>query len=280
MKIHRLSAAAGPVSEEPQPCVIALGFFDGVHTAHMQVLLCAKEIAQRSGMPFAVMTFFPHPKKVLGHPDGPIRYITPMEEKIRIMDAIGVELLYLVDFDRSFAVLSSKDYVERYLIANGVRHVVAGFDFRYGHKGEGHMNLLKRQGEGYFGVTVVDEIAVRDVKISSSQIRDWLSSGELERIPESLGRWYETEGKLRFVSSSEALFGMSDSYLLPRSGCRYQVEVVTDHLTVPAVCDVASEPEEIRLRFDGHSRHFAVSSPVRIRWKQRQHLAKGERPHE
>ena len=126
-----------------KPCVVALGFFDGVHIGHQQVIKEAKRAAVEQELPLVIMSFFPHPKEVLSNGEKVIPYLMPMNDKRRIFEELGVNCFYLIQFNKEFARLSPKEFVQTYLLEFGAKQVAAGFDFTYGHRGEGNMDTLK-----------------------------------------------------------------------------------------------------------------------------------------
>ena len=127
------------VQQNSERAVMALGFFDGVHKGHQQVILTAKKIAQNKGLKLAVMSFFPHPKTVFSNEE--MDYLMPMEKKAESFRSLGVDLFYIVDFTKSFAALQPKQFIKEYLVGLQVQHAVAGFDYTYGAKGAGTIEL-------------------------------------------------------------------------------------------------------------------------------------------
>ena len=119
---------------ESKPCVMALGFFDGLHNGHREVVKTALRMAKEKSA-VAVMSFFPHPKSVLSDGKIQVDYLMPLSEKEKMLRELGVDLFYIVEFTKEFAALSPEQYVAKYLLNLGVIHAVAGFDFSYGFKG-------------------------------------------------------------------------------------------------------------------------------------------------
>ena len=193
-----------------EPCVMAMGFFDGVHIAHQQVIQEAKNIAKKRKVKLAVMTFFPHPREVLCGGKEKMNYLTPLEVKINKFAQLGVDKLYVIKFDQAFAELSPKDYIEKYVTGLGAKHVVAGFDFTYGHKGKGTMQTMSIDGDGRFLVTVISKLNYKGQKIGSTFIRNLLSNGEVGEIASYLGDFYETRGEV--VSPSSKFNGKTFLY--------------------------------------------------------------------
>ena len=136
---HQLVKNGGPYS-------LAVGFFDGVHLGHQQVINRAIEHAKEKGVKSAVMTFDPHPSIVLGGRNEKVFYITPLEQKIEKLKALGVDTVFVVNFTSDFAKLSPEDFVQFFIKDLHVVHVTAGFDFSFGAFGKGNMELMQQLG--------------------------------------------------------------------------------------------------------------------------------------
>ncbi|MEH7110984.1 FAD synthetase family protein [Neobacillus niacini] len=213
-------------------CVMALGFFDGLHFGHREVIKTALRIAKEKGMQLAVMSFFPHPKSVLSNGEKQIDYLMPLSDKEKILCELGVDTFYIVEFNREFASLSPEQYVMDYLVKLAVIHAVAGFDFSYGSKGKGNLERLKRDSGGIIDVTKVEKVMCRGEKVSSSCIRERLSEGNVEELPDFLGRYYEVECKWDGQS-----FKLNPYYTLPAPG-KYAVTIRKGNLSNPTEVNV------------------------------------------
>jgi len=181
--------------EKAKPSVVALGFFDGIHLGHREVIKTAAQIAKRNKLPLSVMSFFPHPKTVISNGKKQVSYLIPLSKKEERFRDLGVDTFYLVEFDKQFSSLLPVEFVSQYLLNLGVVHVVAGFDFSYGYMGTGHIDRLKSDSYGRIGVTKVEKMEYKGEKISSTCIRERLQSGNIEELPFLLGRPYELEGE-------------------------------------------------------------------------------------
>ena len=176
------------------PTIIALGFFDGLHQGHRKVIQTALQKAKEKNVRLAVMSFFPHPKTVISNGKKQVCYLMPLAEKEKMLEQLGVDLFYIVQFDKEFASLSPEQFVDQYLVKLGVIHAVAGFDFSYGFRGLGNLDRLKEDSGGMIEVTKVEKVACQGEKISSTCIRERLVKGLVEEIPHFLGRPYEVKG--------------------------------------------------------------------------------------
>jgi riboflavin kinase/FMN adenylyltransferase len=172
--------------------VIALGCFDGLHTGHCQVITTASEKAKEQNVYLAVMSFFPHPKSVISGGKKQVHYLMPLSEKEERLESLGVDIFYVVEFNKDFAALPPKEFVAKYLVELGVVHAVAGFDFCYGYKGAGNMDCLYNDSGKLIDVTKVDKVVYQGEKISSTCIRERLLAGKVEELPHFLGKFYET----------------------------------------------------------------------------------------
>lgn len=178
--------------------VIALGFFDGVHLGHGALLRrCAEVAAQRDAIP-AACTFDAHPMTLIAAEAPPL--LTTPAERARLMDELyGVETLHIVPFDRAMMTLPWEDFVTDVLVERfHACHVVAGYDYRFGYRGQGTADKLRclcaRLG---LGCDIVGEVTLEDQRVSSSAIRAMVAHGELERARRFLGHPYRLAGTVR-----------------------------------------------------------------------------------
>ena len=228
--------------------VMALGFFDGVHKGHQIVIKNAKEIADSTHRKSAVMTFDPHPSAVLGTTTDTIRYITPLEDKIAIIESLGIDYLFIVHFSKEFATVSPEQFVDQYLVGLHVGHVVAGFDYSYGHFGKGNMETLPLYAKGRFTQTVVEKQTLEDEKVSSSRIRKTLADGNFTEFYHLVRRHYITKGYVihgekrgRKLGFPTANIEVSDVYIFPATGV-YAVRIQIEGKWYKGVCNVGYKP--------------------------------------
>ncbi|MEH7418807.1 FAD synthetase family protein [Neobacillus drentensis] len=196
--------------------VMALGCFDGLHHGHVKVIQTAWQEAKDRQVSLSVMSFFPHPKTVIGG-KACFHYLMPQSEKEKRLCELGLDTFYLVEFDRDFAGRSPQVFVKEYLVNLGVIHAVAGYDFSYGSRGAGNMDTLKLDSGDRIEVTTVDKVEHKGEKISSTRIRQLLLDGNVEELPDLIGHSYESicEGTRTFLTPYS-------HYTLPAPG-RYEV---------------------------------------------------------
>lgn len=184
--------------QEARGCVVAIGNFDGVHRGHQAILArtCARASALNTGA--AVLSFEPHPRQVFRPDDPPFR-LSSFRTKIRVLESLGLDHLYIVHFDLAFARKSAHTFVEEILARDlQARHVVVGGDFRFGNKRLGDVKLLRELGARH-GFDVSSLCGIRDehgVVISSSAVRAALREGRPREANRLLGRPWEVEGRV------------------------------------------------------------------------------------
>ncbi|MTL67739.1 bifunctional riboflavin kinase/FMN adenylyltransferase, partial [Turicibacter sanguinis] len=148
---------------------VALGYFDGLHIGHQLVIKEAIEYAKKNGLKSAVMTFSPNPNVILKKLSSE-HLITPPTEKVRLLTELGVDYLMILTFNEELASLRAIDFIERYLVKMKVEHVSTGFDFRFGKKGEGSVELLRQYPEK-FSLNVTDKKEIEGEKIGATEIK-------------------------------------------------------------------------------------------------------------
>ncbi len=210
--------------EKQKPTVCALGYFDGVHLGHQKVIETAMTIAKQHKLQSAVMTFSPHPAVVLGKVDS-IPAITPLKDKELAIEALGVDILYVVKFDDSFSKLTPQQFIDEYVIGLSVKHVVAGFDYTYGRFGKGTMETMAEQSRDQFEITTIEKVEKDSDKISSTSIRTDIQAGQVASLPQTLGRFYRMKGTVvtgekrgRTIGFPTANLQVSNEYVLPKEG--------------------------------------------------------------
>ncbi len=237
------------VREAAEPKVAAIGQFDGLHLGHASVLSTAVNIARENGVPAALITFYPHPKDVIGKGsyEG---YLTPQPDKQQLLEAMGIDILYVVEFNKEFSQVSPETFVEEMLLPLNLQTAVVGFDFRFGHKGAGDAVKLQELGEGRMSVVTVPPFLVDGEKVGSSSIRIALKTGQLSDANRWLGRNYHIRGTVihgekrgRKIGFPTANLELTDPFVAPALGV-YAVRARTDkhHNWIPGVMNIGVKP--------------------------------------
>jgi riboflavin kinase/FMN adenylyltransferase len=243
--------------------VVAIGNFDGVHLGHCAVIEEAARRAAELDAPHAVLTFEPHPRRVF-RPELPPFRLTPFPAKARLIEGLGVDLLFALRFDLEFAKKTPEDFVREVLVEGlGVRHVLAGYNFVFGHRRAGTPARLVELGKAFgFGVSILSPVTRADGEvISATAVREHLLRGAPAPAAALLGRSWEIEGEVeegdrrgRMIGFPTANIALGD-HLRPATGV-YAVEV--DGLG-PGVANLGWRPTVggSDLRFEVHLFDFA-----------------------
>ncbi|WP_188205850.1 bifunctional riboflavin kinase/FAD synthetase [Alkalibacillus aidingensis] len=176
---------------------VAVGYFDGVHKGHQEVIQTAVEEAEKQNIKSGVMTFAPHPLSVIKQQKLSDYLITSLEEKLEIFEELDVDYVIVVTFDQDLAKLSPQTFVDEFFINLNVKHVVGGFDFSFGHKGAGKIQDMRHYSKGAFSFSVVDQVSIGNEKISSTLIRQSLSKGEVSYVENLMGRPFSITAKVK-----------------------------------------------------------------------------------
>lgn len=234
-------------AEWAQPQVVALGQFDGLHLGHASVISSAVALARKEGVPAAVMTFHPHPKDVMGKGDYD-GYLTPQPDKQALLEKLGVDILYIVEFNEQLSRVSPQNFVSVMLLPLQVITAVIGFDFRFGYQGTGDAELLRELGAGAMNVETVPPFLLDGEKVSSSGIRRSLQTGELEQANAWFGRFYHLRGIVghgekrgRTIGFPTANIQLEDRFVVPAKGV-YAVRVFYKDQVLRGVMNVGVKP--------------------------------------
>ncbi|GAP02617.1 riboflavin biosynthesis protein RibF [Fructobacillus pseudoficulneus] len=174
-----------------------MGFFDGVHLGHQRVIQEAAKVAHRKDLPLVVLTYNPYPGLVFEKMNQPWHYLTPLEEKVKLLGKLGVDRVYCLQLTSHVSELAPEDFIQDVLLPLRAETVVAGYDHWYGAKKyQADMAHLPDFAKNRFQVVTVGKTSLKgtDDKISSRVIRQQLTDGRLEQVTESLGRVHQTTG--------------------------------------------------------------------------------------
>jgi riboflavin kinase/FMN adenylyltransferase len=173
------------------PTIVSVGNFDGVHRAHARVLREIARGAEEQGLRSMAVSFEPHPTRIL-RPDSGLRLLTPIAEKVRLLEATGIDAVLLLPFDRDLSLMSPRQFAHDILKQRlHVREVYEGYNFRFGHKAEGDLTMLAEFGRQMgFAVKLYPEMQLRGEPVSSTHIRKLLREGRVGRARHLLGRCF------------------------------------------------------------------------------------------
>ena len=179
-------------------CVLTIGVFDGVHVGHRALLERLAGLGEDFNLPSTLMVFEPHPQEMLDYLVTPAR-ITAFRDKVAALRGTPVDRVLCVRFDEKFATMPAREFIEDLLDAKlGVRHLVVGDDFRFGHQAEGDIELLRAAGPVHgFEVHRRDTYRIEGDRVSSTRIRNMLAVGWLDAVTPLLGRRFSVSGRVR-----------------------------------------------------------------------------------
>ncbi|MGE5629837.1 MAG: bifunctional riboflavin kinase/FAD synthetase [Caulobacteraceae bacterium] len=227
---------------------VALGSFDGVHLGHQKLIRLLVEESENLKTGSMVYTFMTHPRKTLT-PNKPIYLITDNRKRAEILDGFGVDMLFLEDFNK-IRHMSAEDFVKEILLGRfKAKCVVVGYNYRFGCKGDGDAELLKHFGQKYsFKVDVVEAVEINGHTVSSSLIRHIIRSGNVEKVPEYLGRPFSIHGKVVYGKQNGEVMGIKTANLevkkditLPHRGV-YHTNTVVGGRTYKSISNIGFNP--------------------------------------
>lgn len=260
---------------------ITIGNFDGVHVGHQQLIARTREKARAHGLECVVLTFEPHPERVLVGPDTP-PFITLLDQKLELIGRQGVEVTVVMEFTRRLAALSPEDFVKTFLVdCLACRELVIGYDYAFGRGRKGNHALLAALGEQYgFGVERLGPVMVDGAVVSSTRIRDLVQAGKVWEAMPLLGRFYIVKGEVvpgrnrggKLLGFPTANLRLSDE-LFPATGV-YAVWAEIEGKALPAVANIGYNPTfgNIALSVEAHLLDFSgdlYGRTLRIHFVQR-----------
>ena len=228
--------------------VITIGNFDGVHLGHQSLFQKVKERAKIIKGTSIVITFDPHPVKVLTGKHIPL--ITPLPRKLELIAAQGIEVTICLPFTKEFSQISAEGFVKEILIKKiGMKEIVIGYNYTFGRKREGNVELLKILGEKLgFKVHVIEPVMINGQIVSSSLVRELITAGQVDKVKDFLSRYYQVAGKvIPGHGRGSRLLGIPTANLslinevFPKPGV-YAVEVIYQKNRYQGVANIGFNP--------------------------------------
>lgn len=236
------------LAELPGPLFLAIGVFDGVHLGHQAVISTSARHAREEGGTPVVVTFDPHPAKVL-RPENAPHLLTATKHKIALIRDLGVEHLLVVHFDRSFAATPPEEFVHQLVThSNPLHEICVGHEWSFGKQRAGNLALLQVLGAKHqFNVVGLTPVAVNGAVVSSTEIRRAVEAGDLRKAAEMLGREYTILGTVKAGAQLGRKLGFptanisAHSEQFPPNGV-YAVEANLDGAKLPGVVNLGYRP--------------------------------------
>ena len=231
-----------------QGAVVTIGNFDGVHLGHREIFRRVCSVAEETGGSSVVVTFIPHPMKVLA-PERDFRLITTYAEKERLIGESGIDCLITLPFSREFASVPAERFVRDVLVGRlHMKRLIIGYDYAFGHNREGDVRLLRRLGgELGFGVDMLEQMGNGETGFSSSAVRERLTGGDVRGVARLLGRHFSVGGLVvhgfhrgRTIGFPTANVQVEEE-ILPLPGV-YAVKVEGEGWMRDGACNVGDNP--------------------------------------
>lgn len=235
-----------PINE--LPTILTLGAFDGVHIGHQHLISTVVQRARLLGCQSAVVTFDPHPDLVI-HPERDRLYLTSLEERTELIEALGADLLIVLPFTRELMAQSAKEFMWRLCNAVALRELWAGPDLAVGYKREGTLTRLREIGhEMAYSVHPAEPLTLNGELVSSTRIRNALNTGDAETAATLLGRSFALRGAVvegdkrgRTLGFPTANIAVGEQHLLPANGV-YVCKALVDGTEYGAVTNIGIRP--------------------------------------
>ena len=234
---------------ENTPKVLSLGMFDGVHFGHISIINLLKSVAQENNLETAILTFWPHPRKVF-NPNDEIKLLNTLNEKLNLLENANLDVVFLKSFDENFRNLTGEEFVRQILVQKlNVKHIIIGHDHVFGKNKSGNFELLQKLSKELdFVVQQLDAVKEGEFNISSTKIRNYLANGNIIGANKMLGYHYSVSGKVidgkklgRTIGYPTANIEVDELKLLPKKGA-YIVEVYVKNKFYKGMLSIGTNP--------------------------------------
>lgn len=230
--------------------IVTIGTYDGVHLGHQKILHKIAEQANQLNYESVVLTFFPHPRMVLGK-DTTIKLLNTLEEKEKFIAATGIDHLIIQKFDEAFSNLSAADFVKKVLVDQlNIGKIIIGYDHKFGKGRTADIHDLTQFGKQFgFEVEQISAEEIGSITVSSTKVRNSLLDGNIALANQFLGQPYEFSGKIvegkkigRTIDFPTANIEISETYkLLPKNGV-YIVTALIQNKNVQGMMNIGTNP--------------------------------------
>lgn len=228
--------------------VVTIGNFDGIHKGHIKLIKEAVKEAKTKNYKSVVFTFENHPMRYFRADS--IKHIITNEEKVKIFENLGVDIVFMIPFDEYMTKISATDFVKTILHEKlKCKMVIVGHDFTFARNKEGNASLLESLGKNYnMKVKVIEPIKIKGRRVSSSYIRNLINDGNVSEIKDFLGRNYFLEGEViharkigRTIGFPTANLKAEDKLIIPKNGI-YAVKVYIENKVYYGATNIGYNP--------------------------------------
>ena len=229
--------------------IVAVGTFDGVHLGHKSIFDKLNKLADQNSLEIVLLTFSPHPRHVLFPEDQNLKLINTDEEKIEKIKQLGVQHLIIHEFTKEFSRMTSTDFVKNILVNKlNIEHLVVGHDHQFGKNREGSFVELINLAEVYnFDIHRVEAFKIENIKISSTKIRNAISSGNIAHANNLLGSKFFIIGQVekgdqfgRKIGYPTANLSINKYKILPKPGV-YYVSIIYNGVNYFGMLNIAHD---------------------------------------
>lgn len=228
--------------------VVTIGNFDGVHLGHQRIFERVKQESLRLGAESIVITFEPHPLKILS-PQNFVPILTPFKMKMKFIEEAGIETALCIQFSSSFSKISAQEFIKTILVEKlNIKKIIIGYNYQFGNDKKGDVKTLLEAGRSFnFETEVIEALKIDNIVVSSSKIRELIKNGDIEKASRLLGRDYIIIGKVIKGSGRGVSIGfptanieMSDQ-LYPKRGV-YAVRVLWNNEKFNGLANIGINP--------------------------------------
>ena len=229
---------------------IALGVFDGVHLGHQKLIKQTVDTAKKNDGISIVITFDPHPDKIV-NPESNVFLLTTLKERISLINKSNVDIFLIIKFNKMMSKMPPEDFVSKILVNSlQVKELFIGFNYKFGFQGKGNTDILKEYSKFYkFKTNILKPIVRNHTIISSTRIKDYIKSGEIEKARKLLGHDITISGKVIFgkgrgrklLSFATANIETPPDKLIPVNGV-YLVEIKIVNRKYYGLMNIGTKP--------------------------------------
>jgi len=229
---------------------IALGVFDGIHLGHQKLIKQTVDKAKKNNGISIVVTFDPHPDKII-NPESDVFLLTTLEERISLIKEADVDVVLIIKFSKMMSKMLPEDFIGKILVDSlQVKELFVGFNYKFGFRGKGNTDLLREYGRFYkFKTNILKPITKNHTIISSTRIKDYIKSGEIEKAQKLLGHDITISGKVisgkgrgrKLLNFATANIEIPPDKLIPVNGV-YLVEAKIDNRKYYGLMNIGVRP--------------------------------------
>ncbi len=232
--------------------VVTIGTFDGIHIGHSTICQKTVKLAKKKKHKSVVITFDPHPKQVLQTEIQDKKYlITDLQTKSELLKNNGIDCLVVIPFNEEYSKLSAKEFLQKIIVEKfHPSDIVVGYDHHFGFQRQGNAEFLKQYSKLYnYNFHIVEPVSIDDMIVSSSQIRNYITSKQIEHAKNMLGRPFEISGRVKRGKGRGSILSyptaniipLNDNQIIPSNGA-YCVTIEFDGRNYKGMCNIGYRP--------------------------------------